>query len=561
MQDLARRDYLMKRFGQLEYDRESFDSHYKDLAQFTSPRRGRFEVTEHNKGTKKHKLIINSRGTKALDTARAGMFAGVMSPTRPWFALSTPDPDLNKFHPVKLWLRTVADQMREVFNAGNLYNMAPTMIGEMLLFGTGCMTHVDDDVNLARFYTHTVGSYWLAQSDKFEVDTMGRQMMMTASQIATKFTDTKDLSRLSQGVRRALDQNEFNTWFEVRQLIEPNHEFVPGKFNLGANKPWSSTYFEIQHESKDAVLKTAGFNVFPAYCPRWGVTGEDTYGSDCPGMVSLGDIKQLQIQEKRKAQGIDKMVNPPLIGPASVRNVPVSSLPGGLTIYDGDSSRNKLEPLYQVNFSLGDLKEDMDRVERRIEDAYFVELFLAISNMEGVQPRNELELSERNGERLLQLGPVLERVQSEFLDPLISRTFTQMAAEDLLPPPPEELEGQTLKVNYISSLAQAQRAVDTRGIDRLTQYVGGLRSMEMTDAKKFNTDKAIEMYADLTGVSPEVINDDDQVAQERQAEQEQMQRAQQVEQAQQLAQAGAAAGQIDMEGDNAASRAIKGATQ
>ena len=208
-----------------------------------------------------------------------------------------------------------------------------------------------------------------------------------------------------------------------------------------------------------------------------------------------------------------------------------------------------------VNLSLQDLKEDMAGVERRINDAYFVDLFLAISQMDGIQPRNELEISERNAERLLQLGPVLERMQGDFLDRMISRTFNQMARANMVPPAPPELQGQPLKVEYISSLAQAQRAVDTRGIDRLTAFQGGLVEAGLSDGKKYNGDKAIEEYADLLGTPPGLMVPQEDVDAQRQAEAEQAAMQANFAAAEQAAQTAAAAGQVDLEKDTPVSRA------
>jgi hypothetical protein len=553
MADQTRRDYYNRRLTTLDVEFEAFRTHYKELSEHMAPRRGRFEKTDVNKGTKRHKEIINSRGSQALNVATAGIFAGVMSPTRPWFDLVTPDPGLMQFSLVKEWLRLVRDQMLGVFNASNLYNMAPVMIQELLLFGTGCMTQVDDPTNLARFYTHTAGSYRIAQNERFEVTTIARRYRMSAEQMALEFGKEK----VTQEVKTALSRNNLDAMFDVVHFIEPNDNFRPQN-PLAKFKKFSSVKFQPSSgPGGDQMLSESGFDEFPAYCPRWGVTGEDTYGTTCPGMVSLGDVKQLQIQEKRKAQAIDKMVNPPLVGPGSIRNIAVSGLPGSLNLYDGDPAQTKLESLYTVDLRLGDLKEDMDRVERRIDDAFFVSLFLAITNMAGVQPRNQLELSERNGERLLQLGPVLERMQSEALDLIISRTFSQMVKADMIPPPPPELQGMPLKVTYISSLAQAQRAVDTRGIDRLTEYVGGLVGAQLSDGKKINFDKAIEKYGDLLGTPPTLMIDDQQIAQTRQAEQQAAQAAQGIAAGEQLARTARDAGQVDLEGENPVSRVVE----
>jgi len=548
----AIRDYYEQRKGDMKKERSSFISHYKLLSDNIQPRRGRFETTDRNVGTRRHQNIINSRGTQALKIATAGLFAGIMSPTRPWFDLASPDPDLMEFREAKIWYRQVAQTMRSIFNAGNLYTMAPVMIQELLLFGTGNMSHVEDDENVARFYTHTAGSYMISQNEKFEVDTECREFMMTVEQMASDF----GVDNLSDTAKSAVDQNNLDMWLPVVHFIEPNADYKPSSV-LAKNKKFSSVKYEPGNVNKEIFLSKKGFDEFPKYCPRWGVTGEDVYGTDCPGMTTLGDVKGLQIEEKRKAQGIDKQVNPPLTGPASVRNTPVSSLPGGLTLYDGDPSRNKLESLYAVNINLQDMKEDIERVERRINDAFFVDLFLAISNMEGIQPRNQFEISERNAERLLQLGPVLERMQGEFLDPLISRTFNQMERAGLLPPAPEAIQGQPLKVEYISSLAQAQRAVDTRSIDRLTTYVAGLKQAELSDGRKFDGDKAISKYADLVGTPPELMAEDQEVADVREAEQQQQQQAQQLGAAEQAARTARDAGQVDLGGDNPVARAVE----
>lgn len=555
------RDRYDRRLSALKAERESFDGHYKELQEYGSPRRGRFWRNDRNKGKKVHQSIINSKGLKALKVATAGLFAGIMSPTRPWHSLATPDPHLMKVQAVKVWLEQVEMQQRAIFNAGNLYTMAPTMLAELLQFGTGCMTHLDDEDNVATFFAHTVGSYYIAQDEKFRVNTLVREFDMTAEQMAREFTDGKDLSNLSIGVQDALRNGHLDKWYPVVHFIEPNNDYRPHNF-LKEFKPFSSVKYEVGQQDKHRFLSVSGFDEFPAYCPRWEVTGEDIYGTDCPGMGTLGDIKQLQIQEKRKGQAIDKMVNPPLSAPPSVRNVNISSLPGGLNVFDGGNGQ-EIKSLYKVDLRLSELKEDMDRVERRIDDAYFVDLFLAISNMDGIQPRNQLELSERNAERLLQLGPVLERTQFEFLDLMVERTFNQQMRADLLPPPPPELEDSPLKVNYISSLAQAQKAVDTRSIDALTTYQAGLMQAGLSDGKKFNGDQAVEAYGDLLGTPTKIIVPQEEVDQAREHEAQQAAQQANMQAAAQAAATARDAGQavgavdgVDLDGNSPVTAAI-----
>ena len=168
-------DYYNTLISGMDLERQSFIAHYKDLQQYISPRRGRFFEQDRNKGTKKHQNIINGSAIQALRVAVAGMLNGTMSPSRPWFALETMDPDIMDSAEVRDWLWKTELVIRSILNSSNFYNMAPVFLKELLLFGTSLMTHVDDFADVARFYTHTAGSYWLGQNDRLEIDTLGRK--------------------------------------------------------------------------------------------------------------------------------------------------------------------------------------------------------------------------------------------------------------------------------------------------------------------------------------------------------------------------------------------------
>lgn len=509
-------EYFNRRMSSMKLERSSFEAHWRELSEKVQPRKGRFIAQDRNKGDKRYSKIINSRGTRALRIARAGLHAGIMSPTRPWFELGSPDPDMKEFAPAKVWLAKTAEILNAIFRDSNLYSMAPTMLGENLLFGTGCMIHVDDFENVARFYTQTVGSYMLAQDDRLAVDTIGREYEMTVRAMAKKFGE----ENLSVGARNILGTNK-DAWRPVCHLIEPNPDYKPSS-PLAKHFRWRSIYYEPGNTEGDATkrLSTGGYREFPGYCPRWEVTGEDIYGTDCPGMTALGDINQLQIEERRKAQAIDKHVNPPLKGPPEVKNNAVSALPGGLTVYSGDDRVNGLRPLYEVKPDLAGLLGDIQAVEGRIDDCFFVHLFKPISDMEGIQPRNMYDLTQRNQEALVELGPTLERFHGEFLSPLIDRAFTQALRAGILPEPPQELQGSPLKITYISALAIAMRATAASGIDRLSGYVGGLVQGGLNDGMKFDSDQAIDEMGAILGVPPRLILSDE-VVQQRRAEIEQ----------------------------------------
>jgi len=532
-------------------ERTSFIGHYRELSDFIQPRTGRYFVDDVNKGDKRWNSIINSRATQALRVATAGLFNGVMSPSRPWFQLGSPDTDLNDFGPVKQWLTQVEELMRRIFNGGNIYNMSPVMLRELLLYGTGCLSHVDDFEDVSRFYAHTVGSYVIAQNDRYMINTVGREYKMTVEQIYRQFYKT---GKISQPIRDAYDNGKYDAWFKIIHMVDENPEYIRGN-PFAQNKKYREMYYDPTDVDKDHVLKQSGYDEFPFYTPRWDVTGEDIYGTDCPGMTALGDVKGLQHEEKRKAQAIDKMVSPPLHGPPSLRNTAVSSLPGGVTTYEAGQSQG-LKPIYEVRPQIGELVQDIQAIETRINEAFYVDLFKAISDMAGVQPRNQLELTQRNEERLLQLGPVLERLHGEYLDKVIDRQFAQMVRAKMLPEPPEELRDSPLKVTYISTLAMAQRAVQTGSIDRLVGFIGGLAAAGMPGAvHKLDEIQAVDEYATFLGVPPTVIRSDDDVKARMEAEAQRAAQAAQMEQMQQGADIAKTAGEADLNLQGAATQA------
>lgn len=500
MPDRDERDFFMRRKGAMEAERASFIPHYRELAEFIQPRRGRFLLTERNRGARRHQAIINSRASRAHRIARSGMFAGVMSPTRPWFKLETADPGLMRSQSVKLWLYAAETQIQAIFGQSNLYSAAPTLLGELLLFATGALSHVDDPATVARFYDHPAGSYLIAQDERHRVHTFVREFEMSAEQMVGQF----GIENVSTGVKSAFDQNSRDAWFPVIQFIDLNPDFRPLALE-SRFKRFRSVYFEPSAE-RDRFLAREGFDEFPVYVPRWETTGEDIYGTNCSAMEALGDIKGLQIMERRKSQAIDKLVNPPLAGPPTLKNVPVSSLPGGVTIYDSDQN-NQLRPIYQVDPRVGELRLDIQAVEQRINEAFFVDLFMAISVMPGIQPKNQLELSQRNEERLLQLGPVLQNVHGGFLAPLVDRTFNQAVRAGMIPDAPGILQGQPLKIRFISVLALAQRAVEVGLIERFSSFVGSVAQVDPRALDKYNVDEAIDQYAQLTGVVPALVVD------------------------------------------------------
>jgi hypothetical protein len=526
------RQRLNRRLSLMRAERSTWEQHWKELGDNLMPRDARFYATDRNKGVKKNGLIIDSTGPLALRVLASGLMGGVTSPSRQWFTLRAMDPDLNEQSNVKLWLDQARVRMAEVFLRSNLYTVLPAVYQELGAFGTSAFAVEEDAKDVIRCKHFPLGSYSIAGSARGVVDAFAREYQMTVATLVQKF----GYERMPKYVRDLYERRQFDTWIDVVHFVEPSDGASPVAAEA-KGKLFVSTYYlwgggEQQQSSpvaeSEAVVSQRGFEEFPVIVPRWTVVGEDVYGSDCPGMLCLGDIKQLQLEQKKKLQAIGKMVNPPVQAPASLKQQRISLLEGDITYYDSaNGAVQKVEPVYAVDFRISELAEDIRECQERIKRTFFEDMFLMLDNLETKQPITAAEVAERKEEKLLQLGPALQRLNDELLDPLIRRTFGIMLRSGVLPPLPPELNGQRLSVEYESILAQAVKLTQVAGIQQLTAYAGSLVSADPGILDNVDLDEAVQAFADAIGVPPKLIRDATQVAKLR-ASREQQQRQQQM---------------------------------
>lgn len=541
---MTERSKYMTRFAALKNERSDWDGHYKDLSEYFLPRTGRFVASDVNRNSKRWNSIYDSTGTRALRTLSAGMMSGMTSPARPWFRLTLEDGELAEYGPVKIWLHEVTERMRGVFARSNTYRTLSTLYEELGLFGTAASIVVPDFNGVIRHYPLTAGEYALASDNRREVSTMFREWDMTVSQVVREFglgNCSSTVQNLYKNGGKGLD-----TYVTIVHCIEPRYDRDHSKGD-NTNMPWASIYFE-KGADDSKLLRESGFKTFPVIAPRWATTGNDVYGYS-PAMEALGDVKQLQHEQLRKAEAIDYMTKPPLRMPTALMNQPHSRNPGAVVFSDSPDS---IQSLYEVNLNLSHLLADIQDVRERINGAFFADLFMMLANDQrsGTTAR---EIAERHEEKLLMLGPVLERLHNEMLDPLIDITFNHLLDGNMLPPPPEELQGMDLKVEFVSTLAQAQRAVGVQALDRLLGTVGAIAGLRPDVVDKLDTDQIVDDYAAMLGVDPTLIVADDEVAQIRQARAEQQQQQQMMEQMQPMVETAKTASDINLAEDNALS--------
>lgn len=560
--------------GQLRDEREGFKKYWRDLSDFILPRRSRFFISDVNKADRRNLEIIDSSATLASRTLSSGMMTGITSPARPWFKLGTGEAELRNVASVKSYLKEVTDRMRSTFLKSNLYNVLPTLYGDMGTFATGAIFMEEDMEDVIRFTSFPVGSYAVANDKKGRVRVFFREFQMSVRQIVDKFgrlnpekPELIDWSNITQTVQTFYEKGQYESMIYVCHFVLPNEDHAPNRPESKFKK-FKSVYYEkgtaSTHQSyqtmidmPDKFLSEKGYSYFPILCPRWEVAGEDTYGTNSPGMVCLGDVKQLQLGERRIAEAIDQKVKPSMVGPTTLRQAKASILPGDITYLDEREGQRGFRRLFEVDFDIRELEGKQDQIRQRISKAYYEDLFLMLANSNRSQITAR-EIEERHEEKLLGLGPVLERINQDLLDPMIENTFQIMDDRGLLPETPQELAGRDYNIEYVSIMAQAQKLAGIGNIERLMGYVGQVSQLDPNAAQKVKIDDSIEDYAELVGVDPNLIKTKEEMEALKQAQAEAAQAEQQQAQMAQQVQTGKVLSETKMDEDTALNQLLSG---
>ena len=537
-----------KRLEALRSERSSFIPLYRELSDYHLAHRGRFLTSDRNKGYKRNTKQINNTSRMASRTLASGMMSGITSPARPWFRLGTGDKNLDDIQAVKLWLHEVQQIMYKVFSQSNTYNALHQLYSELGVFGTASMGVYTDFENVIWCKPYTVGSYMLGLNSQNTADTFYREYEISVGQCIKQFGE----DNVSQSVMEQWQKGNSESWVKIVHAIEPNDD-RDGNSPLASQKAWRSVYYEAKNGTKEGTekfLRESGFDDFPILAPRWDVTAEDVYATDCPGITGLGDTKALQLAERRKYQALDKIVNPPLQGPSSMKNKLNGGVVGPNDVIWHDQNGEGLRSIYDYRPDINAINQEIGNVENRVQRAFYEDLFLMLAQTDRRQITAR-EVAEKHEEKLLMLGPVLERLHTELLDPLIDRTFNILQQNGVLPEPPPELQNKDLNVEYVSVLAQAQRLVATGAVDRLVGFTSQVAAVWPEARHKVNASRAIDEYSESLGVDPSMVRSDEEVNAMALAEQQQAAQAQAMATAQQGVEMAKTASETDMSEDNA----------
>ncbi|MCQ2410841.1 MAG: portal protein [Elusimicrobiaceae bacterium] len=481
-------------YDALKNERSSWLPVWKDLGAYLAPTRGFFDGQQPNQGRRiDHKTLLDSSPCLAVEVLCAGMMSGLTSPARSWFDLSLAPEELMELPGAREWIFDVKKRLEEVFAKSNVYGVLHGFYEEIAVFGTAAFLLEEDREKGIYCRPFTVGEYCLGTDAQGKVNRFGREFFMTAEQLEKTF----GRENLPPQITAIAAEQQAHKHYKVFHLIFPNDAHAPF-WQDNKHMPFTSVYFlEDGH-----VLRRGGYQEFPVIAARWEVKNtSDVYGKG-PGWKCLGDVKMLQKMQKTKLVALDKSTNPPVMVSANVQGE-VNLLPGGITRYNGTAD-GAVRPAYQVQPDLNSLEAAIESVRATIRSQFFADVFLSLT-AQSYAGMTATEVAERHQEKMLVLGPVLERLKNELLDPLIDRAFNLLARQGLLPTPPESIQGVPLKVEYVSMIAQAQKAAGLSSLVQGIHYASSLASVRPDLLNRVDYDCALEEGLKALGVAPALL--------------------------------------------------------
>ena len=524
---------VLQRIEQLKQERLRWEDQWIDIRNFQLPFIGDFkrQGDDSYPGRRKDLHIAQGVAWASAQIFAAGIMSGLTPPSRQWFKFQFNDSELNENVQAGRVLDERQDIMQSILSGSNFYNAIHSSYFE-LPYGQAPLAVLPDTKKGVRFQAQTIGTYYIDVGGDGRVNTFARRYPMKLSQVI----DTFGVEALPYNERIRITAGEVpdNTTRYVWWLVEPNAQAVPGKIGR-LNMPFVSMYW-IEGCANDEWLYVGGFEEFPVPCGRYATNANNPYGYG-PGWYALGDSKMLQVMKRDYLTAVELSVKPPLTATADVMAEGINLIPGGVTKVPGPNS--KVQQLFQVGLDMPHLAEEIIRTEDSIKRAYSADLFLMLDSITSGN-MTAREIVERQQEKLQQLGPVVERLQEEYLTPILERTYNILERGGLFPPIPPDVAmlvaDQDVKIEYISPLAQAQKMSGLVNIEQAIAFVAQMAQIWPDAVKTIDPLGTVSRYMDMLGAPAKMRRPAEEVEQMIANEQKAMQQAQQEQQAMQMAQ-------------------------
>lgn len=520
----------------LNQDKDQHVPTWQLLSKFIAPSRYKYDTRKVD-GTRKDQNIINNRAGLALRTFVAGMHNGATPRSRPWFTMTSNDITSKTFPESKRYFSETEKVLNNSFQISNLYRVLPIAYKDVGTFSNAAFAQLPHARYGMYFYPFAIGTYSFSCDNEGNPNMFTRDFALTVRQVIEEFGAFEggriNYKSIPKCIIDLYDKARYNDRVVLTTLIVPNPEYNPTDESLDpSNKKfqsytWVTGYNDVQLPSQTGIgfrhmnntrikedepfIRISGYSYFPIVIPRWEVEADGWWGIDGPGHLALSDVLSLQVMEKFRLTAIEKIVDPPMIGPASLKRHGSSILAGGITYVDDYAQGQAFRQAIEIPQTIVELINKQEEIKKEINEYFFVDLFMMLNSERKVSHVTQREIDARESERMAALTPVLGQFDHDLTSKIISNGLIILEDQSKMPERPKVLKGIDLRAEYISTLAQAAKASQMVTVERVLNFGTSMAqaTADPTIVKMFDSEKIMREYADFAGFDPNFLKSED----------------------------------------------------
>jgi hypothetical protein len=498
------------------------------LAEFIHNNQSGIFLSEESKGTRRTNRVYDSTAMLASDDLASTMHSTIMSPLQQWALPAYANPVLANNKDALAWLEEVIKLIYTEFNESNLDQEVGKSFKFLTSLGMFVFLHdvqpgsLPGDFQGFRFESIHLSECAIEEDSLGQTNALYRKRKFTAQQLAERWPD-----KIPSEVKEKLEHKP-NDEFVVYWCIKPNS---PKKIKLnkdGLAPPMNRPYIYYWVMEKGGhIMEEGGYYEFPIYTPRWSKLPGEVYGRG-PGHLALPTIRTLNKTKDLHLRGLAKVVDPPILANQSAVLQNLNLLPGRLSVVSDVTGVKQFvgEGRYDVS------QLNMQEMREEVKSLFYLDkLFLPPRTETGEM--SATEIIQRLEQHQKALGPIMNRLNHEFLTPLFVRSFKIMLRAGALPQPPDVVleQGVDIEIKVVNQLARAQQFEEVSNTLQWVEQAAMIAQLTANESVMdlVNADGIVKHIKSIRGVPEIALNSNDTIQQIRQ------QRAQQAQEAQRLA--------------------------